>query len=77
MQKNQYYLQHGDPFLWRTDNSAFRAVRTMTCPGAVLERWLGTLSDYNFEVQHRAGTKQGNADGLSHGCYAEAADQEG
>ncbi len=22
MQKYQYYLQHGNPFLWRTDNSA-------------------------------------------------------
>ncbi len=47
---------------------------------------LGTLSDYNFEVQHRAGTKHGNADGLSRSGYAdglsrsgyaEAADQEG
>ncbi len=49
----------------------------MTCPGAVLERWLGTLSEYDFEVQHRAGTKHGNVDGLSRGGYAEAADQEG
>ena len=48
----------------------------MTCPGAVLERWLGTLSEYDFEVQHRAGTKHGNVDGLSRGGYAEAADQE-
>ncbi len=29
------------------------------------------------KVQHRAGTKHSNADGLSRGGYAEAADQEG
>ena len=72
----QKYLQHGKPFLWRTGNSALRAVRTMTCPAAVLERWLGTLSDYDFEVQHHAGTKHGNTNGLSRGGCTEAADQE-
>ncbi len=75
MQKYQYYLQYGEQFLLRTDNSALQAVRTMDCPRAVLERWLGTLSDYDFEVQHTR-TKHGNADGLSRGGYVEAADQE-
>ncbi len=47
----------------------------MTCPGAVLEPY-PTLSNYNFEVQQRPGTKHGNTDGLSHGGYAEAAGQD-
>ena len=63
MKKYLYNLQYGRQFLWRTDNSILQAIRTMDCPGAIVERWLGTLADYNFEVQHRAGTKHSNHDG--------------
>ena len=71
MKKYQYYLQYEEQFLWRTDNSALRAIHTMDCPGAIVERWLGTLTDFNIEVQHRAGAKHGNTDGLSRSGYAE------
>jgi hypothetical protein len=70
MEKFRYYLQHGPRFIWRTDNSALTAVHKMEPRGAIVERWLSTLADFDFTVQHRAGTKHGNADGLSRGAYA-------
>ena len=65
MLKYQYYLKFGPTFLWRTDNSALKYVETMTCPSGIIERWLTTIADFDFKVEHRAGTKHGNADGMS------------
>ena len=31
----------------------------------MLARWLSILDVYDFEIQHRAGTKHANADGLT------------
>ncbi len=44
--------------------------------GAIVERWLTMLSEYDFKVEHRVGTKHGNADALSRGGKAEEADLE-
>ena len=33
-------------------------------------RWLRILSTYDFDIQHRAGTKHGNADSLSRAAHA-------
>ena len=70
MGKYAYYLQYGKPFRWRTDNSALKYIKTMECPSGIIERWLGTLADFPFEVEHRAGTKHVNADALSRFGYA-------
>ena len=32
---------------------------------AQMARWLAYIEQFDFEIQHRAGTKDGNADGLS------------
>ena len=34
-------------------------------PEGQTARWLKVMSTYTFEIQHRAGIKHGNADGLS------------
>ena len=34
-------------------------------PSAQLARWLEVLSEYSYEIVHRAGPLHGNADGLS------------
>ena len=34
-------------------------------PEGQLARWLDTLSEYDFEIRHRAGRIHGNADALS------------
>jgi hypothetical protein len=72
MVKFRYYLQYGAKFLWRTDNSALKYVKTMDCPSAIIARWLTTMADFNFDVQYREGTKHGNADGLSRNNSAAA-----
>jgi transposase InsO family protein len=71
MTKYSYYLQYGAEFLWRTDNSALKSVKTMQCPSSIVERWLGTLADFNFRVEHRPGVKHTNADGLSRSASAD------
>ena len=38
---------------------------TVTQPIGQLARWLETLSEYNFMLQHRKGLKHNNVDGLS------------
>ncbi len=77
MDKYQYYLQHGPTFKWRTDNVALKHVHTMEPKGAIVERWLDMLATYDFEVEHRAGTKHTNADALSRAGCPEPADPEG
>ncbi|MCV6624992.1 MAG: Ty3/Gypsy family RNase HI domain-containing protein, partial [Cellvibrionaceae bacterium] len=59
-----YYLK-GRPFLWRTDNKALQWAHTAGNTSQVIQRWLISLSDYPFQVVHRAGTKHANADAMS------------
>ncbi len=56
------------------DNAALKWVKTMEPKGAILECWLTMLSEYEFDVKHRAGTKDTNADALSQGGLSEPAD---
>lgn len=60
----KYHLMIGR-FLLRTDNIAARALKDHTGPTGYLSRWQARLSNYDFTIVHRAGTKHGNADSLS------------
>ena len=60
----------GRKFLVRTDNSALSWLKTQKDPKGILMRWLRILSTYEFDIQHRAGTKHGNADSLSRATHA-------
>ena len=55
----------GRKCLVRTDNSALSWLKTQKDPKGILMRWLRILSTYDFDIQHRARTKHGNADSLS------------
>ena len=55
----------GRPFVIRTDHAALRWLRTMVDPVGQQARWLETLEEYQFEVEHRPGKKHANADALS------------
>jgi len=55
----------GRQFLIRTDHAALRWLRTMMDPVGQQARWLETLEEYQFEVEHRPGKKHSNADALS------------
>ena len=55
----------GRQFLIRTDHGALRWLFNIKEPMGQVARWLERLSEFNFEIQHRAGTQHGNSDGLS------------
>ena len=67
----KYYLAPF-PFLLRTDNRALSHLYSIEAPNPMFSRYLETLANYNFEVQHREGTKHGNADALSRISHAQA-----
>ena len=59
----------GRKFTVRTDNSAVRYWTHIHSPNydphGQVARWISRLSVFDFDIQHRAGTLHGNADGLS------------
>ena len=63
--KHWHYYLSFQPFILRTDHQALTWIRTMERPTGMILRWLETLATFEFTVQHRAGTKHGNADALS------------
>ena len=65
----RYYLQHR-PFVLRTDHKALEWIRTMEAPTGMIQRWLDTLANFQFTIEHRAGPKHTNADALSRAPHA-------
>lgn len=70
LRRLKYYLQ-GRPFTLRTDAKALKSIYTMDEPPGIIIRWLQTLANFTFEVQHRAGKSHQNADSLSRITHAE------
>ena len=56
---------YGRNFKVRTDHSSLRWLMSFKEPEGQLARWLEQLSEYNFVIEHRPGTRHANADGLS------------
>ena len=65
-QFKQYLL--GRKFVVRTDHSALRWVMSFKEPENQMARWFEILSQYDFTIVHRQGSKHGNADFLSRAC---------
>ena len=59
----QYLL--GQPFLIRTDHAALQWLKRTPEPIGQQARWLETLEEFDYRIEHRAGHKHCNADGLS------------
>jgi len=59
----------GRRFLLRTDHSALQWLRRTPVPIGQQARWLTTIEEFDFEVQHRAGSAHLNADALSRRPY--------
>jgi hypothetical protein len=55
----------GRPFNVRTDNAALKYLRNFAENNSRLMRWTLRLAEYEFEVQHRPGTKIRHMDALS------------
>ena len=56
---------YGKEFRIRTDHASLLWLCRRTTPSAQVARWLEILSEFSFIIEHRVGSKHGNADGLS------------
>ena len=56
---------YGKEFRIRTDHASLLWLCRRKMPSAQVARWLEILSEFNFVIEHRAGNKHSNADGLS------------
>ena len=59
----QYLL--GRPFLIKTDHAALQWLKRTPEPIGQQARWLEILEEFDYEIEHRPGSKHGNADALS------------
>lgn len=69
----RHYL-YGRPFTIRTDHNALRWLQSFKEPEGQVARWLETLAQYDYKIQHRPGKKHTNADALSRKSPAETPD---
>ena len=60
----RHYLL-GRKFLLRTDHKALTWLGQFKEPDGMLARWIAALAAFDYSMEHRPGTKHGNADGLS------------
>lgn len=64
-------IQYFHPYLYshhftvRSDHAALRWLLSFRHPEGQYARWIQRLQEYDFEVEHRAGLRHGNADALS------------
>ena len=63
--KHFHHYLYGRSFKVRSDHGALRWLLNFKNPEAQLARWFEILGSYDFVIEHRAGLKHGNADGLS------------
>lgn len=60
----RFYLL-GRSFIVRTDHNSLTWLMRFRNIEGQLARWIESISQFNFQIQHRAGKLHGNADGLS------------
>ncbi|KAJ8037598.1 hypothetical protein HOLleu_18448 [Holothuria leucospilota] len=68
------YFRHyllGRKFVIRTDHSALRWLMSFKEPTDQTARWIEILSQFNFDIEHRAGKRHSNADSLSRLPYCD------
>ncbi|GBN26996.1 Retrovirus-related Pol polyprotein from transposon 297 [Araneus ventricosus] len=63
--QNFHHYLYGRKFLLPTDHASLRCLFYFREPEGQIARWIQTLQEYDFEIQHRKRTSHGNADALS------------
>ena len=63
--KHFHAYLYGRKFLVRTDHSALRWLLDFRHPEGQVARWIESLQQYDFTIEHRPGCRHGNADALS------------
>ena len=63
----KYFKQYllGRKFKIRTDHAALTWLRKTPDPIGQQARWLEQMEEFDFTIEHRAGTSHGNADAMS------------
>ena len=75
-------LKHFDPYLRGnhvtivTDHSALVWLLAQKEPKGRIARWIAYLQQFNYSIEHKAGNKHANADGLSRRTYLEVSDPD-
>ena len=64
LQHFRHYLLGAEVIL-RTDHHSLKWLNTFKRPEGILARWMETLAEFSYEVQHRPGKVHGNADSVS------------
>ena len=68
--KHFHAYLYGRKFIIRTDHSALRWFRH---PEGQVARWIESLQQYDFTIEHRPGSRHGNADAVSRRpCWGDA-----
>jgi len=49
----------------RTDHHSLKWLQTFKRPEGILARWVETLAEFDFEIEHRPGRLHSNVDGVS------------
>ena len=63
--KHFHHYLYGRPFTVRTDHGALKWLLNFKNPEGQVARWIEVLGTYSMKIEHRQGTRHGNADGLS------------
>ncbi|CAG8732433.1 3230_t:CDS:1, partial [Funneliformis mosseae] len=63
--RNFHYYLSSKPFTVITDYSALKWLRTLKIPKGRHARWIMELQQYDFNIQHKPGKNNANADALS------------
>ena len=64
LQHFRHYLV-GATVILRTDHYSLKWLRTFKRPEGILARWIETLAEFDYTVEHRLGRLHSNTDGLS------------
>jgi len=64
LQHFRHYLV-GASVILRTDHYSLKWLKTFKRPEGILARWIETLAEFDYTVEHRPGRLHSNADGLS------------
>ncbi|VUZ49358.1 unnamed protein product [Hymenolepis diminuta] len=60
-----HYLLGPREFILRTDHKALTWLCSFKDPEGLIGRWQEILAEYHYKLEHRPGTKHGNADAMS------------
>jgi len=63
----QHFIHYllGNKVTLRTDHHSLKWLNTFKRPEGILARWIETLAEFDYEIEHRPGRLHCNADGVS------------